>query len=185
MKFLRDPRLEIAGMVLLSAVLFVGLYQFNAWLFSALEHSKGVNWVFLPAGFRVMLVMAMGIPAAIGIFLGNLWLDRENLALASWLPILATGLASGFGPWLVRVWMEKRALIDRQLQYISSARLLHYVLLYAAFNALSHQVIHWVFQTPDTLPWVDVWPMFIGDVIGALIVLYAVKLIFTTLSIQR
>ncbi len=175
MSFLRHPRTETGCMVLLSAMLFVALFRLNDWLFAALEHSQGVNWIFLPAGLRVALVLVMGLPAAFGILLGNLWLDREHWALASMPSILAIGLASGFGPWLVRVWMEKRQLIDTQLQRLNSASLLHFVLLYAAFNALSHQLIHWVFQTPNTLPWLDVWPMFVGDAIGALVVLYAFK----------
>ena len=168
-------------MVLLSAVLFVELFRLNDWLFSALEHSKGVNLVFLPAGFRVLLVLIMGLPGAAGIVLGNLWLDRDHLALSSLIPILSIGIASGFGPWLVRCWMEKRGLIDRHLLDLSSSQLLHFVLLYAAFNAFSHQAVHWVFSTPEAVPWVDVWPMFFGDAIGALAVLYAVKLVLSQL----
>ncbi len=176
MSLLRHPRTETGCMVLLCCILYVAAFRLNDWLFAALEHSHGVNWIFLPAGFRVALVLVMGLPAAFGILLGNLWLDREQWVLATMPSILAIGLASGFGPWLVRVWMEKRQLIDTQLRRFNSASLLHFVLLYSAFNALSHQLIRWVFQTPNSLPWLDVWPMFVGDAIGALIVLYAFKL---------
>lgn len=169
--------LEISAMVLVSAMLFVELYRVNDWLFGNLEFTDGVNWIFLPAGFRVLLVLVMGLPGAVGIFLGNLWLDRQDLYVEPLLPIVAAGMASGFGPWLVRWWMQRRGLIDAQLQRITSAHLLQFVLLYAAFNALSHQLIHWGFHTPNTVPWVDVWPMFFGDLVGALLVLYAFKLV--------
>lgn len=173
--------LQIATLALVSAILFVELYQLNAWLFAAWEHAQGVNWVFLPAGIRVLLVLAMCTPGALGILLGNLWLNRDQLGLPTLLPIMSIGLASGFGPWLVKWFMEKRGLLDRQLRNISSADLLQYVLLYAAFNAFSHQTVHWVFHTPNTTPWVDVWPMFIGDAIGALVVLYTLKLLLSGL----
>lgn len=163
------------ALALLSAGLFVELYAFNGWLFAAWEHAQGVNWIFLPAGFRVLLVLSMGLPGAVGILLGNLWLGRADLNPTTLLPTLSIALASGFGPWVVKCFMEKRGLLDRHLQQISSADLLQYVLLYAAFNALSHQTLHWVFHTHNAVPWVDVWPMFIGDAIGALTVLYAIK----------
>jgi hypothetical protein len=171
------PAIEMASMVLLSTVLFVELYRLNDWLFDELQYTQGVNWVFLPAGFRVILVLVMGVPGACGILLGNLWLDRADLVLDTALPILATAFVSGFGPWLVRWWMAQRGLIDAQLRRITSAHLLQFVLLYAVFNAVSHQFVHWLFGTTSTTPWVSVWPMFIGDAIGALLVLYAFKLV--------
>jgi len=168
--------LEISTMVLVSAMLFVELYRINDWLFGSTQFTQGVNWIFLPAGFRVLLVLVMGLPGAVGIFLGNLWLDREALLVNPLLPIVAIGMVSGFGHWLVRWWMQRRGLIDAQLQRIASSHLLQFVLLSAALNALCHQLIHWVFETPNAVPWVDVWPMFIGDATGALLVFFAFKL---------
>ncbi len=176
MKTRSSASFEIASMVLVSAVLFVELYRINDWLFGQLEFTDRVNWIFLPAGLRVLLVLVIGLPGAVGILLGNLWLDREDLLGGPLLSIVATAMASGFGPWLVRWWMQKRGLIDAQLQRITSSHLLHFVLLYAGLNALLHQLIHWAFHTPNTTPWVDLWPMFIGDAVGALLVLYAFKL---------
>lgn len=177
MKIRPAAALEISGMVLISAVLFVEIFRINDWLFGQLEFTPGVNWVFLPAGFRVLLILVMGLPGAVGIVLGNLWLDREDLLANPLLPIVATGMVSGFSPWLVHWWMQKRGLIDAQLQRITSGHLFGFVLLYAALNAFSHQLIHWVFNRPNTVPWVDVWPMFIGDAAGALVVFYSFKLV--------
>ena len=39
--------LEKTALALISAVLFVGFFQLNDWLFSMFEHSKGINWIFL------------------------------------------------------------------------------------------------------------------------------------------
>ena len=53
----------------------------------------------------------------------------------------------------------------------------------AIVNALSHQLIRWSFDQPDSQPWLDFWPMFVGDAIGALAILYAVK--FSIAGLRR
>lgn len=165
-----------ALMLLISALFYVGFFHLNGWLFSAFEHSQGVNWIFLPAGFRVLLVLALGLPGALGIVLGNLWIDQDHFDASGWTDVVLTGLASGLGPWVVKCWMESRGLLDSRLQHINVSRLLQFVLLYAIVNAVLHQLIRWYFRPEASQPWLDVWPMFVGDTLGALAVLYAMKL---------
>jgi len=167
---------EWALMVMLSALLFVGFFRLNDLLFAGFEHARGINWIFLPSGFRVLLVLVLGWPGALGIVGGTLWLDQARLFEPSgWLSVLLTGLASGFGPWLIKRWMESRGWLDAHLRAISAQRLLNFVLLYAAFNAVSHQIIRWYLLRVDSQPWLDVWPMFVGDLLGAMVVLYGMK----------
>lgn len=162
-------------MVLASACLFVLTHRLNhSWL-STLEHSEGVSWLFVPAGFRVLLVLVLGWPAALGIALGNLWLDQTALVAHPW-QVLSTALASGFGPWLVRLGMERVGLLERDLRHCSGHDLVNFVLLYAATNALLHQAIRWLSHPGQSQPWIDVWPMFMGDLNGALLVLGALWL---------
>lgn len=167
---------EWALMVLISALLFVEFFRLNEFLFLALEHAHGISWVFLPAGFRVLLVLILGLPGAIGIAVGTVWLNFDPAGQTLWGASLAMAMASGFGPWLVKRWMEERGWLCRELTGMTSASLLHFVLVYAAVNAISHQGIFWGFAIGDSRPWIDVWPMFIGDMVGALIVLYTFKL---------
>ncbi len=176
MSILRSAWLERALMTLVSALLFVGFFRLNDWLFASLEFVKGVNWVFLPAGFRVLLVLVTGLPGAVGIALGTLWLDIHSDIQISETKMLLNGLASGFGPWLVKCWLEKRGELQPELEQLTSASLLHFVLIYAAFNAIAHQGINWFLEQSQSTIWINVWPMFVGDAIGALIVLYALKL---------
>ena len=168
-------------MVAFSALLYVEFFYLNGLIFSQFEHIKGVDWVFLPAGFRVLLVLGMGLPGAVGILLGNCWLDRANLSQDNLWLVLATGLASGFTPWFVKWVMEQKGLLTRQLQKLTAQSLLQFVLIYAAANALAHQLVWWALKRPDSNPLVDVWPMFVGDVLGALMVLYTLKLMLPAL----
>lgn len=172
----QSPWLEWALMVFVSAFLFVEFFRLNSYLFDFLEHARGINWVFLPAGFRVLLVLVLGLPGATGIALGSYWLNLERFEQPHLLSSLAICLASGFGPWIVKYAMEKRGLLGRDLQDISSSSLLQFVFFYAVVNAISHQGIFWGFGLTDSKPWVDIWPMFVGDTVGALLVLYTFKL---------
>lgn len=167
---------EWALMLVISGCLFVGFFRLNELLFASLAHAQNIHWIFLPAGFRVLLVLILGLPGALGIVLGNLWLDQAHLLTGNTLPVMLAALVSGLGPWGVRQWMISNGLLDRQLQHITAAHLIHFVLIYAAVNAVFNQFIRWNFQLSDSVPWVDIWPMFVGDVVGALAVLYVFRL---------
>ena len=168
--------LQWALMVLLSAFLFAQFFRLNDQLFGFAQHTQDINWIFLPAGFRVLLVLVLDIPGALGIAVAGLWLNIDRLDHTTLPFILATGLVSGFGPWCVKYIMQKRGLLGPDLTHLSSSSLLQFVLFYAAVNAISHQLIFWGFSPESSRPWVDVWPMFVGDLTGALLVLYAFKL---------
>lgn len=173
--------LEVAVMIAVSALLYVEFFRLNDLVFSRFEHIEGVNWIFLPAGFRVLLVLGMGLPGAAGILLGNCWLDWDHINPQTLWLVLATAAASGFTPWVVKCAMEKQRLLPRQLQNLSAQSLLQFVLAYAAANALAHQLLWWALQRPGSNPLVDIWPMFVGDAIGALVILYTLKLMLPTL----
>ena len=172
---------EMAVMVAVSALLYVEFFRLNDIFFSSFEHIQGVNWVFLPAGFRVLLVLGMGVPGATGILLGNCWLDRAHFSDDSLGLLLATALVSGFTPWCVKWVMEKKQLLSTQLQKLTAQSLLEFVLAYAICNALAHQLVWWAMKRPSTNPWVDVWPIFVGDAVGALVILYTLKLLLPAL----
>ena len=177
------PLAQWALMIAVSAFLFVGFFRLNDLLFMAFEYARGINWIFLPAGFRVLLVLVLGWPGALGIVGGTFWLDQERLHEPSgWIAVLLTGLASGFGPWVIKHWMESRGWLDVHLRDISAQRLLNFVLLYAVFNSVSHQLIRWYLLHIDSKPWLDVWPMFVGDALGALVVLYGMEYVLSWLS---
>jgi len=69
----------------------------------------------------------------------------------------------------------KKHLLTRHLQQLTAHSLLQFVFAYAMANALVHQFVWWALKRPGTNPWVDVWPMFVGDAVGALVILYTLK----------
>jgi hypothetical protein len=173
--------LEVSSMVAVSALLYVEFFHLNGIVFSNFERIPGVNWVFLPAGFRVLLVLGMGLPGAAGILLGNCWLDRALFNDDTLWMLLATALVSGFSPWFVKRVMEKKQLLSTHLRKFSAAHLLKFVLACALLNAFAHHFVWWAFKKPGASTWGDLWPMFVGDAVGALVVLYVLKLMLPTL----
>lgn len=54
--------------------------------------------------------------------------------------------------------------------------LLQFALLFSVFNALFHQTVWLLSNRGGSLFMVDVWPMFVGDLLGAIFFLYGLKL---------
>lgn len=172
---------ETTALTLGSAVLFVVFFHLNGWLFADLAYREGVNWVFLPAGFRVILVLILGLQGAAGIMLGTWFLDKNSLETNHWL-VLFNGVVSGFTPFGVMKALGKGQRIDRLLQDMTSQRLLNFTLIFAAASAVAHHLVWLLLKRPDVNIWVDVWPMFVGDAIGALLMLYLFKLLLSKLQ---
>jgi hypothetical protein len=166
---------EQTALALISAVLFVLFFQFNSWVFSSLEYSDGISWVFLPAGFRVILVLILGLPGAIGLMLGSWFIDSSLFTANAWFFPFVNGVVSGITPWVVMQVLIRRGWLQRQLQFLSGQKLLQLTVIFSAASALTHQLIWWWLERPDVNIWVDVWPMFIGNALGALLMLYGFK----------
>lgn len=176
---------EQAALTLVSAVLFVSFFELNQWLFSSLEYSQGISWVFLPAGFRVILVLAFGLPGALGLMLGSWFIDSEALLSPSWLFPFFNGVVSGLTPWLVMKYLNRLGLPGLQLQTMTAQGLLQLTLIFSAASAFGHQMVWWLLERPGSNLWVDVWPMFIGKALGALLMLYGMKWVLNAWQVGR
>jgi hypothetical protein len=183
MKIALQEGFETAALTLGSAVLFAAFFHFNGWLFATLSYAEGINWVFLPAGFRIVLVLILGLPGAAGIMLGTWYLDQGSLDSRPWL-VLLTGVVSGFTPFAVMKVLAKGQQTARLLQSTTTQSVLNFTLIFSAASAVTHQLLWWAMERSDVNIWVDVWPMFIGDAVGSLLMLYAFKLLFSQVKIK-
>lgn len=173
---LRDA-FEKTALTFISAVLFVGFFQLNDWLFSIFKYSEGISWVFLPAGFRVILVLVMGFPGALGLVLGSWFIDRELFSHSSVTLAFLNGVVGGLTPWLVLKYQIHRQWLSPQLQSLNVLQLLNMTLIFAATSALTHQMVWLLLERPHLNIWVDIWPMFVGNAVGALLMLYGFKFV--------
>ncbi len=169
---------------LASGLLFVLFHRFNAWLFSAIEFSHQVNWVFLPSGLRLILILLLDKWGALGIVLGGFWLsaDAEDFEWDQ----LVSPILSGGAPYVALLWMKTwqarlgasqtetaptaRCLVEDDLSGLTPACLVKLSTGFALVSATAHQVWFALDQADwgSLMGWV---PMFVGDVLGNLIML--------------
>ncbi len=176
---------EQTALALTSAFLFVTFFEFNNWIFSSFQYTEGINWIFLPAGFRVILVLTMGLPGAIGLMLGSWFIDSASFTSNGWFFPFLNGVVSGMTPWLVMKYLIHLGWLEPQLRQMTASRLLHVTLVFSAASAMSHQLVWWSLEKPNVNIWVDVWPMFVGNALGALLMLYGMKFVIDRVHLNQ
>lgn len=174
MKLARQASWQLAALCLISAGLFYALFRVNEWLLIHFEYSQQVSWIFLPAGIRVVIVMVMGLPGALGLVLGSWAVSAINGQ--DWGLLQAgNGLISGLTPWLVMKLMFRDDALSGPWAQLTPSRLLAFVFIYALANALLHHGFWWLLNNPGPEAWSSFMPMLTGDLLGALLLLYLLK----------
>ena len=175
---------RFALFTVIGAVLWLGFLPFYDWLFSWTEHVPGINWVYLPHGVRMMLVLLLGAAGALCFTLGAVIYTQLIGYGPTFDPPLDLALAviPGLAAWLA-VMLTFRQWPGRSLQPLASSsthsmdgrRLLLLAFASAILNSTSHITTRYAFGN-ESHDWVDLWTaMFVGDLFGALFLLYTLK----------
>ena len=90
-------------LVLTSALIYFLIFNLNKILFDTYEFSYGVNWIFIPSGFQLVLVLVAVGEGALGIVLASFIIGLENYYLDSVIRTFITALISGLAPLLSRI----------------------------------------------------------------------------------
>ena len=172
---MQNMRVQVC-MVLATMVLFGLMLTANEWLFTRFEFAKGINWVYLPAGMRLLCTLLFAEAGAIGLLLVSwavcfLYFFPDDYVrsfmggiLASAAPYLAYRLARwGFG-------------LEASLANLSPARLLACVLGCSIASPLLHH-IWFALQGQGEHLVHSFLVMTAGDLFGTLIVVYAAKVL--------
>ena len=159
--------------VLLSAVAFFILGVANDKLFSDLAYSYGVNWIFLPSGLRLALVLLFDFWGAAGVVLGSLALNMVRMT--EWPVGLAASLISGLSPWLAGLVCLRAFKIQSDLSNLGARQLLQMALIFALLSAALHQILYAGAALSESFI-KGTLVMATGDLLGSLLVLYALKL---------
>ena len=161
-------------------VLLCSLTQaLNSWLFAQFEFTQGINWIHLPSGVALLATLLFAHAGAAGLLL-------FSLAAASFVfpddPLRAYGgallvVAGSYGAYL----LARRAYgLDSTLSNLTPARLLVLCVAYASASPLLHHL--WFALQGKGGLWQGFLVMFTGNLLGALLVLYAAKLLLVALS---
>lgn len=161
--------------IFVTSVTYYIFYQLNDWLFSSFELHSGANWIYLPAGLRLLFTLLLGIEGAIGIFIAALAISLSNLAHIDFTTMLVSCLISAAMPYLAyRIALHFG--MPPSLENLSVNALLVLTFLYALLNSAAHSAWYRLRDvSPDSLN--TFFVMFVGDLIGTLIIIYTIKFI--------
>lgn len=165
-------RLQLA-MVLATMVLFSAMLAINEWLFRSLEFAPGINYVYLPAGMRLLCTLLFAEAGAVGLLLVS-WAVSFLLFFPGQFerPFMG-GIIASAAPYLVYRLSRVLYGLQASLANLTPRRLMVLVLAYSLASPLLHH-LYFAFTGQDGLLQGFV-AMFIGDLTGTLVVIYGIK----------
>lgn len=161
-------------MAVASAVIFLLTFVANEWVYNS-EYVRGINWVYLPAGMRLLCTLLFGGAGAIGVL------------VASWItcffyyfpddPVrsFAGGIMSAAAPYMVYRLSQYFFGLKASLTNLTSGRLLVLIVLYSVASPVMHHL--WILASgarESVVP--GLFVMITGDLAGTLLVVYAIKM---------
>lgn len=162
-------------MVLLTIVFFLLTLFVNEWLFSRLEQVRGINWIYLPAGVRLLCTLLFAEAGALGLLIVSWLVCFFYFFPDEWGRSLYGGLAAALAPYAAFCAARRKLGLASSLRQLTPQRLLWLSALYAVTNALLHQ--GWPLLTGEGVSLQGGFAMMLGDFNGTLIVLYVCKLL--------
>jgi hypothetical protein len=173
-----------AAMVATTMLAFVATLVANEWLFTRFEFVPGINWVYLPAGMRLLCVLLFGNAGALGLLLVSWLVCFFHFFPDDYLRSFMGGVLAAAAPWIANRVAQQVFSLRASLTNHSPARLLVCIVLYSIASPLLHHIWFAVHGgTPNLLRSFVV--MFVGDLNGTLIVVYAMKALLSLLPPRR
>jgi hypothetical protein len=152
---------------------FLGLNWINELVFLPIEQSKGINWVFIPAGVRLLSTMFFGLAGFEGLLLVSLYLNFFHFEFDSDYRAWSGAVAGALGPYLAALLVKHWFELEPLLKGLTAHRLLFTGVLCGFMSPVFHHTFTWIL-TGD-VDWTALAAMIIGDTLGILIVLCLAK----------
>lgn len=163
-------------MVAVTMVMFVLSLAVNEWVFTGLEFTKGINWVYLPAGVRLLSTLLFGASGAVGLLLVSWLVSFFYFFPDDPVRAFAGGILAAAGPYLTYCVAQRLYGLQASLSNLTPQRLL---LLSVGCSVASPALHHlWFFASgtsPNLIP--GFLAMFVGDLSGTFIVVYTMKML--------
>ena len=160
-------------MVAGTVILFLATILLNEILFTHLEFAPGINFIYLPAGVRLLSVLLFAEAGAFGLLLASWYICFFHFFPDEPLRSFAGGIL-----WSLAPYLAYRALlasgIGASLRGMSGQRLFCFVLLFSVMSPAMHHAWFALMGGQDL--WHGFVVMFAGDLAGTLIVLYGARL---------
>lgn len=177
-------RLNIS-LIAISAILFLAVFGANEAFFNSaqFESVRGMNWIYLPAGMRLLCTLAFGGAGAIGVLIAS-WITCVFYFFPDDpLRSFAGGIASAAAPYLVYKLAQHFFALKPSLINLSPKRLLLLAVSYSLANPLLHHL--WLLLRGDPVHTKGFAVMVTGDLLGTLVILYSIKLLLSLLPVAK
>jgi len=177
MPHLKHSPLKQLGYVGITIIAFLCLNWINELLFIGFEQSSGINWVFLPAGIRLLATLLFGFAGFVGLLLAGLYLNFYHFAFTDEVRAVYGAVAGAGGPYLAYLFAKHWFELGPRLKNLTARRLLFTGVLCGVVSPAFHHAFMWV-QT-GVVDWTALVAMMVGDIVGILVVLYIAKGLIT------
>ena len=168
-----DPLISLPIMVV-SALLYAVLFFANDWTTRYLEAAPGVNWIYLPAGLRLFLVLIFGLSGALGIVISSVLITLYRDLGDDYLSIIGIGLISGLSPLLARYLTIRNLKISPDLSNLNLPIIAACIVIFALISSILHQLWFWLMDIPSgSFP--NTIVMITGDIVGAVLLIALIK----------
>lgn len=158
-----------AALVLVCSLAYYYAFQLNMYWFEWFEFSHGTNWIFIPSGLRLLLVLVLPLAGTLGIAAASLAINY-SLTNDAHVYNIVTSLISAGAPFLSRHIAVHFLQLNPQLNGLRSVGLFKLSVLFAVINATLHQIwFAWVDLTQNWLQ--SALVMGVGDWTGTVLVL--------------
>jgi len=160
---------------LISMLSYGALFYLNDWLTSSMAFGLGVNWIYLPAGLRLFLTLVFALPGAIGIAIASFLICWFGDFPHDLITCLGVGLISGFAPYIARIFVVANVRLAADLGDLNFPKLILCILIYAALSSGLHQWWYQVRGLNDAGTLNHFIVMFIGDILGTILLIAVIK----------
>lgn len=157
----------------ITLIAFIALYAVNDIVFASLEHALGINWVFLPAGIRLLATLLFGFAGFIGLLLAGIYLNFQYYVFQDEVRAIGGALAGSLGPYIAYLFAKHWYNLGPRLKNLTAARLLLTGVLCGCASPVFHHALIWV--RTGLVDWAALAAMTMGDILGVLVVLYLAK----------
>lgn len=175
---------KVNGVVFaVAAASWVGSFILSRDFLPFFTRTPGIDIVFIPSGVRLIVLMAGGIWAALGVSAGSLFLAAREFQIESVGSVLVIAAGSGLFPYLALLASLRATGVDMRFEQLTPLKLPLISLGVAIGSSLLHNML---FCLLGTKPWgsfaANVTTMAMGDFAGTLL---AVAIVFVALRIFR
>lgn len=177
---MKQRRVQFLYAVAGTAAIYLLLLALNELVFTGSEYTPGINWIYLPAGVRLLCTLLFGSAGALGILIAS-WLAGIYYYFPDDFIRASAGSAISAGsPYLVYVLARRIFFLQASLSNLTPARLLACAAACAMVNTLLHYL--WFLFWGAANDWRQAFVMLVGDMAGILLVLYGVRLVLGRLA---